>query len=173
VDSIVKSYHGRIDLHSDVGRGTTIEILLPAIETEQEPKSIDQTQLPQGEGQRILVVDDQRNIAEVTGIMLTSLGYRVHIETDSRNALGCFESNPKAFDLILSDVTMPGISGDVLAQQILELRPDVPVILMTGHSHRVDQDLIRQIGVKKLLSKPLPLNVLATTVRDVLDNVRP
>jgi len=173
VDSIVKSYHGRIDLHSELGRGTTIEILLPAIEAAQEPKSTDQTQLPQGEGQRILVVDDQRKMAEVTGIMLTSLGYRVHIETDSRSALGCFGSDPKAFDLILSDVTMPGMAGDVLAQRILELRPDMPVILMTGHSDRVDQDMICKLGVKKLLSKPLPLNVLATTIRDVLDNVRP
>jgi PAS domain S-box-containing protein len=173
VDSIVKSYQGRIDLRSEVGRGTTIEILLPVIEAEQEPKSIDPIRLPQGEGQRILVVDDQRKIAEVTGIMLTSLGYRVHIETDSRSALRRFGSDPKAFDLILSDVTMPGMSGDLLTQRILELRPDMPVILMTGHSDRVDQELIRKLGVKKLLSKPLPRNVLATTVRDVLDNDHP
>jgi PAS domain S-box-containing protein len=171
VDSIVKSYHGRIDLHSEMGRGTTIEILLPVIEAEQEQKNIAQAQLPQGESQCILVVDDERNIVEVTGTMLINLGYKVRSETDSRRALRLFKSDPNAFDLILSDVAMPGMTGDVLAQKILDLRPDMPIILMTGHSERVDQELIHRIGVRKLVSKPLPLNELAVSVREVLVDI--
>jgi PAS domain S-box-containing protein len=168
VDSIVKSYKGWIDLHSEVGHGTTIEILLPAGEIESQPRSADPALLPQGRGERILVVDDQPEIAQVTAAMLASLGYSVETHTDSRKALRQFKSNPKAFDLVVSDVTMPGVSGDALAQKVLELRPDLPVILMTGHSDRVDQGVIRKIGVKKRLFKPLSLHVLAAAVRDVL-----
>jgi CheY-like chemotaxis protein/anti-sigma regulatory factor (Ser/Thr protein kinase) len=173
VDSIVKSYHGRIDLRSEVGRGTTIRILLPAVHAEQEQKNNDPATRPQGEGQCILVVDDQREIAQVTASMLTSLGYMVCTETDSRKALRRFKSNPKAFDLLLSDVAMPGMTGDFLAKRILELRPDLPVILMTGHSDRVDQKTIRNIGVKKLLSKPLSLNVLAGAVQAMFELIHP
>jgi PAS domain S-box-containing protein len=169
VDNIVKSYQGRIDLRSQVGQGTTIEILLPAIDVDKENTIDDFVQVPRGAGQRILVLDDERHLAEVTGTMLANLGYRVHTESDSRTALDLFRSDSKAFDLILSDVAMPEISGDILARKMLALRPDIPIILMTGHSDRVDQNLIREIGVKKLLSKPLLLDVLAAAVREVLD----
>ena len=170
VESIVKSYHGKIDLTSEVGRGTTIEICLPVIEAGREPKSTGPSQLPQGEGQRILVVDDERKLAEVGGAMLKSLGYRVRTETDSLRALNLFKANPDGFDLLLSDVAMPGMSGDALAREVMSLRPDMPVILMTGHNERLNPDLIRRLGVRKLLSKPLPLNVLAASVREVLDS---
>ena len=168
VDSIVKSYQGWINLDSEVGHGTTIDILLPASEAQSQPGEVDPAFLPHGQGQRILVVDDQAEMAQVTTTMLTSLGYRVHTQTDSRKALQQFKSNPNAFDLIVSDVTMPGMNGDALAQQVLKLRPDIPVILMTGHSDRVDEERIREIGIKKKLLKPLPLSVLAAAVREVL-----
>ena len=170
VESIVKSYHGKIDLISEVGRGTTIEIRLPVIEAGREPESTGPSQLPQGEGQRILVVDDERKLAEVSGAMLKSLGYRVRTETDSRRALDLFKANPGGFDLLLSDVSMPGMSGDALAREVMALRPDIPVILMTGHNERLNPDLIRRLRIRKLLSKPLPLNVLAASVREVLDS---
>ncbi len=170
VESIVKGYQGRIDLRSQVGCGTVIDIFLPAIQAEEEQESMDQAHLPSGEGQRILVVDDERHMVQVAGMMLKSLGYQVQTETDSRRALNLFRSDPRAFDLVLSDVSMPGISGDALAQQILELRSDIPVILMTGHSERVNQELIGKFGVKKLLAKPLPINKLAAAVAEVLDN---
>ncbi len=172
VDSIVKSYHGRIDLQSEVGRGTTIEIILPVIEAEQEQKSIDEAQLPQGGSQCILVVDDEPNIVDVTITWLINLGYKVRSETDSRRALQLVKSDPNAFDLILSDVAMPEMTGDVLAQKVLDLRPDMPIILMTGHSDRVDQELIHKIGVRKLVSKPLLLDELAVSVGEVLDIIR-
>lgn len=169
VDSIVKSYHGRIDLRSQVGQGTTIEILLPAIDVGEEHTVDDLVQVPRGAGQRILVLDDEPHLAEVTGTMLANLGYTVQTESDSRKALDLFRSDSKAFDLILCDVAMPEISGDALAQEVLALRPDIPIILMTGYSDRVDEELIRKIGVKKLLSKPLLHNVLAVAVREVLE----
>jgi PAS domain S-box-containing protein len=167
VDSIVKSYQGTIDLQSETGRGTTIEIFLPAVEADQIQNGTDEIVLPQGEGQRILVVDDERKLVEVTAISLGHLGYNVHAETDSGSALELFKADPAAFDMILSDVAMPGMSGDALAKEILALRPDIPVVLMTGHSDRVDQNLIRQLGVKKLVSKPLSLNLLAVAVKEV------
>jgi PAS domain S-box-containing protein len=169
VNSIVKSYQGTIDLQSEAGRGTTIEILLPVIEADQVEKGAVELELPQGEGQRILVVDDEHKLVEVTAISLSHLGYNVHTETDSHSALELFKADPKAFDMILSDVAMPGMSGDALAREILALRPDLPIVLMTGHSDHVDQDLIHKLGVRKLVSKPLSLNQLALTVQAVLD----
>lgn len=169
VDSIVKSYHGRIDLHSKVGQGTTIEIYLPTIAADAEPETEVQVPIPQGEGQRILVVDDEHNLVKVTAAMLRSLGYEVHSETDSRKALRLLRSDPGNFDLLLSDVAMPGMTGDALAQQVLALRPDLPVILMTGHSDRVSQEMVRNMGGRKLLSKPLSLRTLAVSVKEALE----
>jgi PAS domain S-box-containing protein len=169
VDSIVKSYHGRIDLHSKTGEGTTVEILLPVIEADQAQEETVEHELPQGQGERILVVDDEQKLAEVTSLSLEHLGYNIHFETDCRKALALFQSDPSAFDLVLSDVSMPGMSGDLLARKILALRPDVPVVLMTGHSDRVDKETILRLGVRTLLSKPLSLRQLAVAVREVLN----
>ena len=116
------------------------------------------------------MVDDELKLAEVKGAMLKSLGYRVHTETDSRRALDLFKADPGAFELILSDVAMPGLSGEALAREVLALRPDIPVILMTGHNERLNPGLIRRLGIRKLLSKPLPLNVLAASVQEVLES---
>ena len=102
--------------------------------------------------------------------MLKSLGYKVHSETDSRKALRLLRSDPRAFDLLLTDVAMPGMTGDELAKRVLALKPELPVILMTGHSDRLSQDMIPRMGVKKLLSKPLSLNALAISVKEVLDS---
>lgn len=168
VNSIVKSYEGQIDLHSEVGRGTTIGVLLPAIEVDKQPLRAEPAVLPQGQGQRILVVDDQHEIAQVTATMLTSLGYSAQTLTDSRSALELFKSDPQAFDLVISDVTMPGLKGDALARQIIGQRPDLPVLLMTGHSDRVNHELIRAIGVKRMLLKPLSLDALAVALSEVL-----
>jgi PAS domain S-box-containing protein len=170
VDSIVKSYHGMIDLHSKEGEGTIVEILLPVIEADSMRQNAVELELPQGRGERILVVDDEQKLAEVTALSLEHLGYDVHFETDSVKALELFLSDPHAFDLILSDVSMPEMPGDLLAREILALRSDVPVILMTGHSDRVDKDLILKLGVKKLVSKPLSLHLLAVAMREVLNS---
>jgi PAS domain S-box-containing protein len=168
VHSIVKSYHGRIDLHSKPGEGTRVEILLPVIEADQTQDSAIEVELPQGNGERILVVDDEEKLAEVTALSLEHLGYNVCFETDSRKALKRFQSDPDAFDLILSDVSMPAMAGDSLAMEVLALRPDLPVVLMTGHSNRVDKKPILKKGVRKLLSKPLSLHLLAVSVREAL-----
>jgi PAS domain S-box-containing protein len=169
VDSIVKSYHGRIDLRSKTGEGTTVEILLPVVEAHQMQENTVEDELPRGDGERILVVDDEQKLAEVTALSLEHLGYSVRYETDGRKVLELFKSDPDAFDLLLSDVSMPGISGDFLAREVLALRPDVPIVLMTGHSDRVDKHLILKIGVKKLLFKPLSLHMLAVSTHEALN----
>jgi PAS domain S-box-containing protein len=169
VHSIVKSYHGRIDFHSNTGEGTTVEILLPVIEVDQVQKNTVDHELPQGAGERILVVDDEQSLAEVTALSLEHLGYTVHFETDSRRALELFKTDPHAFDLVLSDLSMPEVPGDYLVREVMALRPDVPVVLMTGHSDRVDKKAILNLGVRKLLSKPLSLHILAVSMREVLN----
>jgi PAS domain S-box-containing protein len=169
VNSIVLSYHGRIDFHTKAGEGTAVEILWPVIEGDQVQEDTDAPETPQGEQERILVVDDEQKLAEVTALSLEHLGYNVRFETDSRKALEVFKSDPNAFDLVLCDVSMPEMPGDDLARQVLALRPDVPVVLMTGHSDRVDKKQMLNLGVKKLLSKPLSLHMLAVSMREVLN----
>lgn len=169
VEGIVKSYHGRIDVRSEVGHGTTFDIFLPVIEAAATSDTIKEKGVAPGNGRNILLVDDDRSIAEITGKMLDNLGYNVHTETDSRCALERFGTNPKDFDLVLSDVTMPGMTGDVLAKKVLNLRPDMPVILMTGHSERVSRRSVMDLGVKKLIFKPLSMSKLATCVREALN----
>jgi len=169
VQSIVRSYHGMISFESEMGKGTTFNILLPVVEAGEDDPAVSQPILAKG-SERILVVDDERVLAEMTRSMLVSLGYQVTALSSSQKALELFESDPQAFDLVFADVSMPEISGDDLARRMLRLRPDLPIILMTGFSNRLNHENTRQMGVRRLLYKPLTLQKISRNVREVLDH---
>jgi len=97
------------------------------------------------------------------------LGYRVTTRTDSLEALGLFRQNPDDFDLVITDMTMPAMTGDVLAAKIISIRPDIPVIVCTGYSEKIDREIIKKIGIKELAMKPLAMKDLAEMIRRVLD----
>jgi CheY-like chemotaxis protein len=122
-----------------------------------------------GGNERILFVDDEVDITRISHSLLSNLGYRVTIETQSLKALEKFQNDPKAFDLLITDHTMPGLTGADLARSALQLRPELPIILCTGYTAAFSKQEALQIGIKKYIIKPLSTRELAEIVRNVLD----
>ena len=168
VHGIVKSYGGGIQVSSQVGKGTTFEIYFPAFETLEVREEVAETLLPMGY-EAILFIDDEEMLAQAGRLMLEKLGYKVTTRTSGVEALELFEAEPRRFDLVITDLTMPNITGDKLASRILEIRPDIPIILCTGFSTKITQENAREMGISDLLMKPISMKELANVVRSVLD----
>jgi CheY-like chemotaxis protein len=159
---------GAIVVHSEPGQGTTFEILLPVIDEEPDTDLSDDLILPVG-NERVLFVDDEPNIVEISVQMLESLGYEATGLMDSTEALARFARSPEAYDLVMTDMTMPTMTGEVLGQKILSLRPDIPIIICTGYSEKLTEASIRSLGFTGIAYKPLIMKELATIVRQSLD----
>ena len=124
--------------------------------------------IPRGH-ERILFVDDEKDLAAMANEMLTDLGYRVTSRTGAREALALFRLNPSRFDLVITDQTMPEITGEKLAKEILTIRPGMPIIICTGFSYAVDADTAEAAGIKAFAIKPLTKKEMAVVIRKVLD----
>ena len=168
VHGIVNSHHGGISVASTPGKGTTFTLLFPALqgETMDEPKVFQK--LPTGK-ERILFVDDEDVMAKLNQQRLERLGYTVMAKTDPSEALRFFRSHPDQIDLVITDMTMPHITGDKLAQEILKIRSDMPVILCTRYSNRISEASVLALGIRKYIEKPIEIETLARSVREVLD----
>nr|WP_319393996.1 ATP-binding protein [uncultured Desulfobacter sp.] len=166
---IVQDHQGDIVVGSKVGEGTSFSIYLPLLEQPSDTPPKDSITSPQTGSEHILLVDDEKSVAQIETQMLNRLGYKVTVHTSSRQALECFRSDPERFDLLLSDVTMPEITGDKLAQKVLAIRPDIPVLLCTGFSENFDRHQAEQLGIKGFLMKPVVKSDLARMVRQILD----
>ena len=119
-----------------------------------------------------MLVDDEEAIVNLEKLMLERLGYHVTERTSSSDALKAFKANPSAFDLVISDMTMPNMTGDQLSRELITVRPDIPVIICTGFSARIDQEKAEAIGVKGFLMKPVVRSEMAKMVRKVLDEAK-
>lgn len=168
VHGIVKNHDGLITVNSELGKGTVIEVLLPIVEAETEPEVVEPDDLPTG-NEKILFVDDEEPLVNIAKKMLERLGYQVETQTNPDEAFKLFRSNPDKFDLIISDMTMPQMTGDKLAQKIMEIRPDIPIIISTGFSAKMDEDKAKEMGIRAFTMKPLVPHAFAVTVRKVLD----
>jgi CheY-like chemotaxis protein len=140
VYGIVKKANGAIRATSQLGEGTTIEVLLPLHEGVQEPEAHKEESISQkGRGERILFVDDEASMVTLFKQNLERLGYAVTGMADSLSALECFKSDPQKYDLVITDMAMPQMAGDQLATEMLKIRPDLPILICTGHSQHMDE----------------------------------
>ena len=165
---IVKSHGGEIVLEKESGQGTTFTLYFPALaETEPADQPLPETDLPTGTG-KILFVDDEPDLAKLGKVILSSLGYTVTTTTNSRVALEIFRSQPEAYDLVITDLTMPNFTGAELAQKIQEIRSDIPLIICTGYRERLSREDMERLGIKEVLIKPVKARQLAEVIQQLL-----
>jgi signal transduction histidine kinase/ActR/RegA family two-component response regulator len=170
VQGIVKGHGGFIEVSSEVGRGATFEVFFPLVDGVEGTAEVKPSQkVPLGRRERILFVDDEPALVEVGRQMLERLGYEAEVRTQSLEALELFAREGMRFDLVITDMTMPGMTGDRLSQELLRIRPDIPIILCTGYSERISSEEARKMGICQLLLKPLVMQELAETIRRALD----
>jgi PAS domain S-box-containing protein len=169
VYGIVRNHGGAVTCESTPGKGTTFMVYLPEFVSEGDAlEGPGDDHAPTG-SERILLVDDEQVLADLAVNVLKNLRYAVTARTSSREALELFSRDPSAFDLVITDMTMPGMMGDELAQKLLEIRRDVPIILYTGYNEHISPERAKEIGIKKYIAKPVERNELACAVREVLD----
>ena len=171
VHGIVHSHHGAIRLASEVGQGTAFEIYLPAVATPPGQISVDPGLIPRGNGERILFVDDEMPIVRLGERMLQQIGYVVAGENHVLEALARLERDPQAFQLVITDQTMPGLTGLEFASRIRAVRADLPVVLASGYSVALTPDRLQAADVREVVAKPYTREILAAAVyRHILRN---
>jgi CheY-like chemotaxis protein len=168
VHGIVTSHGGAITLQSTPGQGTACEVYLPRLDLVVEDPSSRDESLRVGKGV-ILFIDDEEAIVRVGQQMLERLGYQVVIRTSSLAALETFRQTPHHFDLVITDQTMPHLTGEVLAYELRRIRPDIPIILCTGFSHTIDAEKAQVQGIDAFLMKPLLAHDLGLAIQQVLE----
>ncbi len=168
VHGIVTEMSGTIGIYAVEGQGTTFNIFLPLYLKEDIPESVSQDKTIERGRERILFVDDEILQVNMAKDILGFLGYNITATTDSNEALNIFSSSPDHFDLLITDVTMPNITGDVLVEKIHQIREGLPVLMCTGYSERISRDRLDALGVNNFVMKPLLLRELAAKVRMVL-----
>lgn len=168
VHGIIKSHHGHISVRSTPGKGSTFEVFFPKIESASAIPTKEEKAIPGG-SERILVVDDEKTIVDTLKPMLEALGYRVTATTSCLDAEQLFSTAPHEFDLVITDMTMPGMTGAELSGKLLAKRKDIPIVLCTGFSELMNEEKAKAIGIREFVIKPVVLAQIARTVRKVLD----
>jgi CheY-like chemotaxis protein len=168
VHGIVIGHEGAITVSSIPGQGTTFEIYLPRLEAAPAHPAHSEEAMPQGK-ECILFVDDEAAIAHMGGqSMLERLGYEVVVCCSSTAALATFQAAPQRYDLVITDQTMPRMTGDALARALRRIRPDIPIILCTGFSHTIDAEKAAALSINAFLKKPWETHDFARTIKQVL-----
>ena len=170
VQGIINSYGGAITVDSEPERETTFAVFLPEVEVESGEVEKPVSPFPRGEESILLVDDDVSLLTSLQGA-LGKLGYSVTAHSSSIEALEIFKSDPMQFDLVITDQTMPDLTGEGLSKEFLSIRPDIPIILCTGYSEIFDEEKARTLGIREYMMKPIVLHKMATALREILDSV--
>lgn len=165
---IVDRHGGFLTASSEPEKGSVFQVFLPCTETRSSESLTEKSDLPAG-SERVLFVDDERDVVDVVRQMLEQLGYQVETETQSGRALSHFRAGPYRFDLVITDVRMPHLSGDQLAREMIRIRPDIPIILCTGYTDRFNEKKAKSLGAREFILKPISIEDLAEKIRRTLD----
>ena len=169
VHGIVKNHGGHLTFHSEPDKGTTFHIFFPRIDRPNDHAEADIVEGIRGGDETIWVVDDDLMIAHMEKSMLKHFGYRVRVFTDSRDLWEAFADSTDPVDLVVTDMTMPKMTGAELAQKIIAIKPDLPIVLCSGFSETIDDQKAKALGIREFIMKPVVMNDLAETVRRLLD----
>ncbi len=169
VHGIVKNHAGAVTLRSEPGQGSVLELFLPVARKQKLKKKMRAHAEPPEGSERILFVDDEEMLLEMARGMLEGLGYQVTVAQNGAEAWNIFRENPSRFDLVITDQTMPGLTGVALSRKILKTSKRMPIILCTGYSEVVSADKARKAGISAFVMKPVVRKELAEVVRRTLD----
>jgi PAS domain S-box-containing protein len=172
VHGIVENCGGCVTVYSEPGRGTVVHVYLPVMDPQVQPIADQPAPIPGGT-ETVLFVDDEVRLVKAGRKILEKLGYTVAICTSGREAYETFKNNPYGFDLVITDLTMPNMTGDELAGKIRALRPNTPILMITGLNTRLAPDKLKSAQIDKLIMKPLTIEAIATAIREVLNNKAP
>ena len=168
VHGIMKEHDGAVLLTSEPGRGTTVRCYFPALHMESPALIAAESPAPRGKGQHVLYVDDEPGLARIGERRLALLGYRVSLAHDGKTALARFQADPTGYDVVVTDFTMPVMSGLELARALTRIRSDIPIIMTTGYIDGFPPDAVAEAGIRRLVMKPVGMQELARVVADVL-----
>lgn len=168
IHGIISGYNGAITVESELGKGTTFHVYFPVVEQETINAEAD-TYTPVRGNEHILFVDDEKSLLDINKNILEQLGYTISSYENSLEALSVFKRNPEKFDLVITDQTMPEMTGYELAKNILEINPSIPIILCTGYSSKVDDEKAKSLGIREFALKPVSRNTITKLIRKVLD----